>query len=203
SVDVSDWFAPGMNGKRAVDCMPNEIRDEVWAQMKIALNQGGKQVLQDDQVVTWFSDLDLVDPSVVAAAPPGSKTYIESDDEPLFVNTVSSWNLRPEAHTAIANMFLASDYVRTYTDLACMESANEAARRAVNCILDVSGSKAALCEVWNLHEPCVLAPFRWEDTDRFKKGLPWKPELSLITRICIAFMHLGLKIYAFLANKKR
>ena len=33
-------------------------------------------------------------------------------------------------------MFLAADYVRTNTDLTTMEGANEAARRAVNCIID-------------------------------------------------------------------
>ncbi len=38
---------------------------------------------------------------------------------------------------------MASDYVRTYTDIACMKAANEAAaRRAVNCLLLASGSTA-------------------------------------------------------------
>ena len=58
--------------------------------------------------------------------------------EPLLVNTVGSWAWRPNAATAIENLFLASDYVRTYTDLATMEGANEAARRAVNGILDAA-----------------------------------------------------------------
>ena len=52
------------------------------------------------------------------------------------MNLVGSWALRPEATTAIPNLFLASDYVRTHTDLATMEGANEAARRAVNGLLD-------------------------------------------------------------------
>jgi uncharacterized protein with NAD-binding domain and iron-sulfur cluster len=38
----------------------------------------------------------------------------------------------------IPNLFLASDYVRTHTDLATMEGANEAARRAVNGLLDAA-----------------------------------------------------------------
>jgi len=37
--------------------------------------------------------------------------------------------------------------VRSYTDLATMEGANEAARRAVNAILDRTGSHAARCGV--------------------------------------------------------
>jgi len=59
-----------------------------------------------------------------------------------LVNTINSWDLRPYAYTRIPNMFLASDYVKTYTDLATMEGANEAARRAVNCIIDASGNNA-------------------------------------------------------------
>ena len=50
-------------------------------------------------------------------------------------------------------MFLASDYVRTFTDLATMEGANEAARRAVNAVLDASGTDSERCEVWRLSEP--------------------------------------------------
>ena len=50
------------------------------------------------------------------------------------------------------NLFLAADYVRTYTDLATMEGANEAARRAVNAILNAEGSREERCELWKLHE---------------------------------------------------
>ena len=39
------------------------------------------------------------------------------------------------------------------TDLATMEAANEAARRAVNAILDESGSSAERCKVWPMREP--------------------------------------------------
>ena len=49
--------------------------------------------------------------------------------------------------------------MQTYTDLATMEAANEAARRAVNAILDASGSDAEPCDVWKLHEPGGL-PFQ-------------------------------------------
>ena len=42
--------------------------------------------------------------------------------------------------------------MQTYTDLATMEGANEAARRAVNAILTASGSDAEPCPVWKLRE---------------------------------------------------
>ena len=78
---------------------------------------------------TAFLDPDIVYPNPTAA----------ENLEPLLVNTAGSWDNRPEATTAIENLFLASDYVRTHTDLATMEGANEAARRAVNGILEQGG----------------------------------------------------------------
>jgi hypothetical protein len=76
--------------------------------------------------------------------------------EPLLVNHVGTHALRPSAKTKVSNVFLASDYVRTETDLACMEGANEAARRAVNALLEVSGSRAEPCELWDFSLPSGL-----------------------------------------------
>ena len=72
---------------------------------------------------------------------------------------------------------MSSDFVRTYTDLATMEGANESARRAVNAILIASGSDADDCTLWDLHEPALLWPFRERDSMRFSKGLPWDGKL--------------------------
>ena len=59
-------------------------------------------------------------------------------------------------------------YVRTNTDLATMEAANGAARRAVNAILDRTGSSAKRCAVYTLPEPGVLKPARKLDELRWK-----------------------------------
>jgi hypothetical protein len=72
--------------------------------------------------------------------------------EPLLINRVGTDRLRPEARTGIQNMFLAADYVRTETDLACMEGANEAARRAVNALLDADLSKKKRCDLFSFEE---------------------------------------------------
>ena len=99
------------------------------------------------------------------------------NSEPLLVNLVDTWALRPEATTAIPNLFLASDYVRTHTDLATMEAANEAARRAVNGLLDAVNFDEGRCELWPLHEPEILAPWRLHDAARYQAGLPWDASL--------------------------
>jgi hypothetical protein len=134
--------------------------------MKQSLNVGASRILRDDQLHAFFLDPDIMDTDRDV---PG----FETNAEPLLVNYVDTWRLRPEAVTRIPNFFLASDYVRTYTDLATMEAANEAARRAVNGVLRASRTDAAPCAIWNLHEPEFLTPFRAYDRVRFRQGLPW------------------------------
>jgi len=152
SIDVSDWETPGVfaaSGKVARQCSKDEIAEEVWAQLKAALNDG-TEVLADANRLAWFLDPDIVPPNPIDA----------TNLEPLLVNTKGSWPHRPPADLPeVDNLFLASDYVQTYTDLATMEAANEAARRAVNGILKASGSDAEPCDVWKLRQPGGL-PFQ-------------------------------------------
>jgi 15-cis-phytoene desaturase len=89
-----------------------------------------------------------------------------------MVNTAGSLQYRPEAFTEVPNLFLASDYVKTYTDVACMEAANEAARRAVNAVLDRVGSTMPRASVWPLREPDFFDPLIEYDRLRFRLGLP-------------------------------
>jgi uncharacterized protein with NAD-binding domain and iron-sulfur cluster len=159
SIDVSDWETPGRRtGKVASRCTREEIRTEVWGQLADHLNDGAQPVLDEHHVLSWFLDPAIQFPNPSAAA----------NLEPLLINTAGSWADRPDAATRIPNLFLAADYVRTHTDLATMESANEAARRAVNAILDRTRSAAEPCEVFKLREPAVLAPARKLDALRWK-----------------------------------
>lgn len=167
SIDISDWLTPGDQVVKlpAHQCDANQIMQETWAQLKAHLNRPGHEVLTDANRVAWHLDPDITFPRNV----PGN----DGNEEPLLVNLTCSWQYRPEAVVpGIANLFLASDYVRTNTDLATMEGANEAARRAVNGILDAEGSPAAPCQIWPLSEPEVFAPLREYDLIRFKLGLP-------------------------------
>jgi uncharacterized protein with NAD-binding domain and iron-sulfur cluster len=163
SVDISDWEVPGiLYGKPAMKCSVDEIENEVWAQIKVHVNVSGAEVLKDQNLLRWFMDPDVGFPN------PTTVTNLE----PLMINTSGSLQYRPEAHTEIPNLFLASDYVKTYTDVACMEAANEAARRAVNALLDRAGSSATRASVWPLTEPDFFQPLIEYDRIRFKLGLP-------------------------------
>jgi uncharacterized protein with NAD-binding domain and iron-sulfur cluster len=159
SVDISDWTTPGLNGMVATACSADEVSAEVWRQITAAIDDGS---LDKANVHSWFLDPAIHLPNASTA----------TNLEPLLINTKGSWADRPEAVTRIPNFFLAADFVRTYTDLATMEAANEAARRAVNGILDATGSNARRCDVWNLREPLALAPFRALDRLRWQLGRP-------------------------------
>lgn len=91
---------------------------------------------------------------------------------PLLVHPPGAWALRPEARTAIPNLVLAGDHVRTSTDIASMEGANEAARLAVNVVLERTGSAAAPCKVWPMQarEPAIYAAARAIDARLFAAG---------------------------------
>ena len=160
SVDISDWETKGVHsakGKIARRCTKAQIAGEVWDQLKAALN-GDTEILIEDNRAAWFPDPDIIAPNPTQA----------TNLEPLLVNTKGSWEHRPTAELPeVDNLFLASDYVQTFTDLATMEAANEAARRAVNAILTASGSDAEPCGVWKLREPGgpLLALAR--EVDRF------------------------------------
>jgi hypothetical protein len=77
--------------------------------------------------------------------------------EPLLINRPGTLAIRPAARTKIANMFLAADYVNTATNLACMEGANEAARHAVNGVLEAVGSSHERCKTWRFEDGEILA----------------------------------------------
>jgi uncharacterized protein with NAD-binding domain and iron-sulfur cluster len=167
SVDVSDWDTPGRRtGKVATRCSKEEIRTEVWGQLVDHL----EDQLDERHVTAWFLDPAITFPNPTEAA----------NLEPLLINTAGSWADRPGVTTRIPNLVLAADYVRTNTDLATMEGANEAARRAVNAILDRTGSRAARCAVFTLPEPAVLRPARELDRVRWRLfRRPAKPPMQV------------------------
>ncbi|OJJ25410.1 hypothetical protein BI308_11485 [Roseofilum reptotaenium AO1-A] len=256
------------DNKPAQVASPEQIKTEIWEEMKHSLKKDGKPILKDEYLLSWFLDPDIthssdwvdnpekleevlnlylpnsfkalflwihqherdsvtleeianhleidqygarlevnalvakgfVGPiprpkdcpgaSPISCTPPqpgnetlcyysrlrhGSSANINS--EPLMVNAIDNWSLRPLSYSQIPNLFLASDYVRTNVDLATMEGANEAARYAVNSIIDASEAKVPYCKVWNLRQPIIYSLHRWSDRQRYQKGLPWSGKL--------------------------
>ncbi len=162
SVDISEWDTPGkFIPKTAKQCTPAEIASEVWQQLKAALDgaHAGETILTDDLLHSSHLDEDLD----FSTTPPGNSSR-------LLVHPPGSWALRPEAASAIGNLAIAADYVRTYTNIASMEGANEAGRRAANAIMDKSGSTAGRVDIWPLVEQAWFDAAKARDKARFLAG---------------------------------
>ncbi|MFI9365172.1 FAD-dependent oxidoreductase [Kitasatospora sp. NPDC053057] len=125
-------------------------------------HHGGRRVLDDADLYTWF-----IDPAVTGLGGPAP-----ANREQLLIHPAGTLYNRPTAATAVPNLFLAGDYVATDIDLATMEGANESARRAVNALLDADGSPAPRCTVWPLYRPPELAALQQQDEARYRRGLP-------------------------------
>ncbi|MDL9936746.1 FAD-dependent oxidoreductase [Gordonia sp. ABSL1-1] len=161
SIDISDWEKPGiLYGKTAKQCSKQEVAREVWAQMSRAMNSGGRRLLRREDIVTWSLDPGITWSPTIANA------------TPLMVNTAGSHRHRPTADTALTNFFIGGDHVRTNIDLATMEGANESGRRVANAIIAASGSSAQPAPVYPLWELPMLEPFKANDRDRYRAGLP-------------------------------
>lgn len=162
SIDLSSWDTQGvLYGKTARECTSDQIFNEVKEQLRRAI-PWGPVVLNDANIHSYF-----IDPAIT-----GNGTSQVANDEPLMINKPGSWNYRPEAATALPNLFLASDYVRADINLATMEGANTAGRKAANAILDASGAGGTPAKIFNLYLPKEFQGFYDDDDRRYKAGQP-------------------------------
>src|SRR5262249_27847541 len=99
SCDVSEWGEVGiLYNKTAKQCTAEEIKNEVWEQMKRSLVVDGKPMISDEMIHTWFIDRDIVFGKDYFDI---TGDYFSKNEEPLLVNKVDTWRLRPESHCAI------------------------------------------------------------------------------------------------------
>ncbi|MEO6329806.1 MAG: FAD-dependent oxidoreductase [Ginsengibacter sp.] len=180
SVIVSNWDAKGKiyTDKIVKDMSFAEIKKEVWEQLK-------KCTLYDEKKNKYFNLTDddcfcdniFLDESIVINTKPGGKwKNVLFNKEPLLVNTIITHQFRPDSFTRLPNLFLAADYVKTHSDLACMDTADEAARRAVKGILEIEqvGNNIKMA---SYAIPLFFGLFKTPriiDRWRYQKGLPWK-----------------------------
>ncbi len=165
SVIASDWDTPGIvHTKPARRCTRKEIVEEIWEQLKAHLNDDNT-VLRDYHLVDWF-----LDPAIIE-----TETGV-TNTSPLLINTVGSLKHRPSADPAVPNLTIAADYVRTNSDLASMESANEAGRRAANAIMNRHGGSSAT--IYPLKEPALFRPLKQQDRLRYRLGFPHPLEVT-------------------------
>jgi hypothetical protein len=89
SVDISEWEAPGVvYGKPAMRCTAEEIKNEVWAQLKQHLNDGGSMPIDEFRIrseilISYFSILNSVRrPQAHRPRPKGSSCSVPRGRRP-------------------------------------------------------------------------------------------------------------------------
>jgi uncharacterized protein with NAD-binding domain and iron-sulfur cluster len=229
SLIISDWEKPGSwIQKPAKACSPDEIFEEVLMQMAhhmLDLPITDERVAEKVGALrARFAHPPFLDPELKRQHPAKGAHY--RNDSPLFINEPNTWRLQPDAKTRVPNLFLASDYVRTFTQLATMEAANEAARRAVNSIISamikeqqklarpeqskgtamatdatVKAADIEPCKLWDLHEPWIFWLWRRHDERRYRRGLPWNAPVPWWVPIVRKTVLTGYEIYLWLAGK--
>ncbi|MEV0064136.1 FAD-dependent oxidoreductase [Nocardia sp. NPDC050718] len=95
-----------------------------------------------------------------------------------FLPKPGSWADRPDATTAIDNLFLAGDWIRTPANVACMESANEGGRLAANAVLHVSGSAAGRVPITPRFRMPLWEPLELADSALYHAGQPHAFDLT-------------------------
>jgi len=229
SVDISNWNEPGLfewpvkgskkkMRKTARECTREEIKIEVWEQLKKSVNLPNQPpLLEDDNVVEIFLDPDIkkdpdrslqnlidifINPDM-KKDPDRLLPNLYKDAEPLYIDYADSWHNRPDAYTRIPNFFLAADYVRTDTQLATMEAANEAARRATNSIISASGANVPLCKIWCFSEPLIFYIWRWQDSKRYARGEPWQEDFPWFVNAAQWILVSAYQLWHDLTGRKR
>jgi uncharacterized protein with NAD-binding domain and iron-sulfur cluster len=172
SVILSDWDTPGLlYGKPARQCTPQQVLNEVWAQLKRTVNKPGHEPsITDDLLVSWNFD-----PGMIL-----HNGHLVSGD-PLIIPTVDSRASQPEVVTAVPNLVLAGDYPLADGIDGTMECANETGRRAANAVLQGAKSTRSPVTVFPHSRPPEWADLQRLDQGRWRRGQPnlFDADLSL------------------------
>jgi uncharacterized protein with NAD-binding domain and iron-sulfur cluster len=161
SVDVSDCFTPDRDGVRLVDETSREgIIRRVFAQVLEGVDAPTRRALTRAMYAAHLDDEVKVGPSGV------------TNTARLLVHPPGSWRDRPEATLAVPNLFLAADYVKTTTDIASMEGANEAGRRAARGVLGHLGLRAGDVQLFDIDVLGRFDALRALDGGLHALGLP-------------------------------
>ena len=161
SVDVSSCFTPDRDGVRVVDERSREgILRRVLSQLLDALDCPTAARLERAVYAAHLDDEVQVGPEGVENA------------GRLLVHPPGSWHARPTATLTIPNLFLAADYVQTSVDLASMEGANEAGRRAARGVLRAFGLDDSRVKLFAFEALDCFASLKAIDQRLHRAGLP-------------------------------
>ncbi len=143
SVAISDWDTAASGFKAAKDCASvDEVLELTLQQLKVLPGFDLSKVIgrRLDSNVALAGSVDATTPGFATRTEPAYRKGNFVNRSPLLVHPPGSRAVRPKAWSAsVPNLLLAADWVSTYTSLATMEGANEAARAAVKALCDARG----------------------------------------------------------------
>jgi hypothetical protein len=178
---VTDPASP-VFGRTARECTEAQLKDEIWRQLV-----NGAYANPAAAPVPLDSHLDEN-----VTLPPPSGAF--DNPTPLLIHPPGSYPQRPPAGLPnIKNLMLASDYVQTNTELATMEGANEAAKRAVKAIYDAENLSNATVPrpgVYPLQWDALTEPARQTDCWFFSHGWPHWMELAIGSMLIPSFLQI-------------
>jgi 15-cis-phytoene desaturase len=161
SVDVSSCFSPDADGVRVADERTRDgILRRVLAQLLDALDRPTARRLERAVYAAHLDDEVRVGPAGVENA------------ARLLVHPPGSWHQRPGATLTLPNLFLAADYVQTSVDLASMEGANEAGRRAARGVLRACGLDDSRVKLFSFEALDRFGALKAIDRRLHRAGLP-------------------------------
>lgn len=188
SVDICDWerregqHTRDAYGRVARECASAQVvAEEIWEQLRHSLSNGDGSLLPEACPPFHLDDsIRFPHPEPRPEREPRSPRLGEASSgrrlahtsSPYFIHPPGSHRERPPARLLIKNLVLAGDYVLTQTDLATMEGANEAARLAVNAILEMNQDDGQGCTLFSFSEPEQLSFFKKLDEDLYNRGEP-------------------------------
>ena len=118
---IGIWDAPGLNGKKAINCTREELAEECWNQ----INTNYDIIIQ--KTIPKWSIWDSFEFDI--------EINEEDTDEPRFNNNINIQNLRPDyIDKHLTNFYHATSYAKTNTNIYNMESAVEAGIKTSNII---------------------------------------------------------------------
>lgn len=187
SVGICQTDIPGIKHKKAfVDCTPEEVEEEVWAQLDKSYHmsriktEDGKPMTREDQVLFYMWDSFEYD---------SEKKRIDVW-EPKFSNNIGTFDVQPESKTPLKNLYFASGYTKTDRFIYSMESSTEAGILAANAITEDSnvGSKK---KVYRLKRTSLIfEPLVFLDSLLFKMKLPHLSKIFLGSSLTLVIVYL-------------
>jgi len=123
SCGIGIFDVRGINGKHANSCTREELATECWQQ----ICKSKHNLKLSEAIPKW----DIWDSFKF-----NNTTYKLDTYEPKFSNNINTWDLRPDFHDAdIKNLYHATSYTKTFTNIYNMESAAEAGFKAAKLII--------------------------------------------------------------------